>query len=330
MGIAVVFDHQRRSAKKFKPITTMKTLLVFVMALAYTSAVKFTATDAGLSCGSNSMKLTLDKDQVMAHERPYRLHFQGATDPACTIMSSDVVDGILAITSDFNACGIYLGFDGGKISYKQTIMITYGKTPDSVVQREEFVYFPVSCNVDSAAETRLAGAGHVNVSKIDEQTIKKSESSEFDIKLVRTTDNTFANEDSSSQMRLGDQMYFKLELNTIRDDLKISPQTCYATNTGETGAKKYYLVENGCPNAADGTVKVTDSPDKTVYEWENEAFRFFGDNDAVYITCEVTVCESSNAASECNRCEAKDRRRRAISNSRIFHSKAYSRIFTLV
>merc|ERR1712212_1261362 len=115
-------------------------------------------------------------------------------------------------------------------------------------------------------------------------------------------------------MRLGDQMYFKLELNTIRDDLKISPQTCYATNAADSN-DKYFLVENGCPNAADGTVQVTNTDDKTVYEWENEAFRFFGDSDAVYVTCEVTVCESSNSASECNRCEAPARRRRALSKS---------------
>ena len=48
-------------------------------------------------------------------------------------------------------------------------------------------------------------------------------------------------------MRLGEQMYFKLEMNTIRDDLKISPKTCYATNTKDS-SEKYYLVSDGYVN----------------------------------------------------------------------------------
>ena len=71
-----------------------------------------------------------------------------------------------------------------------------------------------------------------------------ADDSEFDIKLYRTTDGTFSSPDTSSQLKLGDQMYFKLEMNTIRDDLKITPQTCYATNA-EDSSLKYYLIEDG-------------------------------------------------------------------------------------
>ena len=62
--------------------------------------------------------------------------------------------------------------------------------------------------------------------------------------MYRTTDGTFSSPDTSSELRLGDQMYFKLEMNTIRDDLKIVPQTCYATNSKDSSLK-YYLVEDG-------------------------------------------------------------------------------------
>jgi len=308
--------------------TIMKTAFVFVtLALAYASALTFGDADGKLTCGSNSMTVTLDKDKFDQHGRQFRLHFKGATDPACTVKSDAGADGALTITSNYNACGIVLAV-AEEVSYSQTVLVTYGTTPNSFVQREEVISFEVSCNVDAAVAVGLAGAGHVNVTSLEEQTISKSEASEFDIKLVRTTDGSFSSEDSSSQMRLGDQMYFKLELNTIRDDLKISPQTCYATSTADS-AEKYFLVQDGCVNAADGTVKVTETDDKTIYEWENEAFRFFGASDAVYITCEVTVCESSNGSTECNRCEATTRRRRALSKSAVYRSKAYSKIFTL-
>eukprot|EP00111_Clytia_hemisphaerica_P020197 TCONS_00059522-protein len=288
----------------------MKTTFVFVtLALAYASALTFGDADGKLTCGSNSMTITLDKDKFDQHGRQFRLHFKGATDPACTVKSDAGADGALTITSNYNACGIVLAV-AEEVSYSQTVLVTYGKTPNSFVQREEVISFEVSCNVDAAVAVGLAGAGHVNVTSLEEQTISKSEASEFDIKLVRTTDGSFSSEHSSSQMRLGDQMYFKLELNTIRDDLKISPQTCYASSTKDS-SERYLLIEDGgCPNMADGTISIPYENDQKLFKWENEAFRFFGDSDAVYITCNVNVCNSNDYGDDCLRCNSIKRRRR--------------------
>jgi len=291
------------------------------MAIAYTRALEFTESDGTLTCSANSMTIDLNKTKFDSHKRAFRFYFDGldaAIDPACSVDSEDGA----SISSDYNKCGIMLKVEDGKVSYSQTVKVTYGKTPDSLVQREETITFDVVCSVDSEVEAKT----NLNVTSIKDQTISKSAETDFDIKLFRTTDGTFTNEDSSSQLRLGDQMYFKLVLNTPRNDLKISPTDCYAKNT-EDSDLKYYLIQNGCPNKADGTVKVTDSGEQTVYEWENEAFRFFGDNDAVFVTCEVNVCQSENAATECNRCDDKTRRRRAISTTKIHHFKTYTRIF---
>jgi len=38
-------------------------------------------------------------------------------------------------------------------------------------------------------------------------------------------------------------MYFKVTLETTRDDLKLSPQNCYATN-GVNLQQKYYLIKD--------------------------------------------------------------------------------------
>ena len=58
----------------------------------------------------------------------------------------------------------------------------------------------------------------------------------------------------------------------------------------------HILFLDRCPNRADGTVKVTETVDLKVFEWENQAFKFFGTSDAVYVTCEVTVCETQSTA----------------------------------
>ena len=61
---------------------------------------------------------------------------------------------------------------------------------------------------------------------------------------------------------------------------------------------------------ADGTIQVPYNSNNKVFEWENEAFRFFGDSDAVYITCNVNVCDSNDFGDGCLRCNSIKRRRR--------------------
>ena len=65
----------------------------------------------------------------------------------------------------------------------------------------------------------------------------------FDIKLSRATDNTYSTEDLSSTLKLGAMLYFKIELSSVRNDLKISPQSCYATNTRDS-ADRYFLIKD--------------------------------------------------------------------------------------
>jgi len=211
------------------------------------------------------------------------------------------------------------------------LYITYGANPASaLVYRQERITFEVECVQSTSVAASLDG-DYVNVTSLEEQTVSQSDNSEFDIKLYRTTDGTFSSPDASSELRLGDQMYFKLEMNTVRDDLKVSPKTCYATSTKDS-SMKYYLVEDGCPNRADGTVKVTETEDMKVFEWENQAFKFVGASDAVYVTCEVTVCENGNTAPECERCSYQQRRkRRAVANGyRSMNTKVYSTVYRMV
>ena len=119
------------------------------------------------------MTVTLDKDKFDQHGRKFRLHFKGASDPACGVSSDAGADGALAITSNYNACGINLAINDGEVSYSQTVLVTYGMTANSIVQRQEVISFEVSCTVDASVAVGLAGAGHVNVSSLEEQTIAK-------------------------------------------------------------------------------------------------------------------------------------------------------------
>jgi len=284
-------------------------LLVF----GTTSCFDLSAEDGRLVCGPNMMKISLNVDKFNQHNRPYRAYFEGYDKhPICSVKHGNTGDP-LELNSKFNECGVQLIQHQGQIIYTQIVLVTYGYNPkSSLVYREEAIRFKVECVLQTDLSVGLADPGYLNVSKAEVDGLKEEirADAEFDIKLVRTTDGSFSSEDSSSQMRLGDQMYFKLELNTIRDDLKISPQTCYASSTKDS-SERYLLIEDGgCPNMADGTIRIPYENDQKLFKWENEAFRFFGDSDAVYITCNVNVCNSNDYGDDCLRCNSIKRRRR--------------------
>lgn len=69
-----------------------------------------------------------------------------------------------------------------------------------------------------------------------------------------------------------------------------------------------------CKNNDDGTVKILSSTSDTkVFRWENEAFRYFGNSDEIYIHCDVLVCVG-NAGTGCQRCSTNKRKRRSLSD----------------
>jgi len=225
--------------------------------------------------------------------------------------------GPLTLTSNYDSCGIKVAEDGkGNVVYSQAVNITYGSSNKFIKRHEHALRFEVSCVKPSSNKIALAGAGHFNVSSLKEQSIAKSEATEFDITLTKQTDNTYASQDLAAQSKLGDQMYFKLEMNTVVDNLKMAPTTCYASNAKDS-KDTYPLIQNGCPNAEDGTVKIDETNNKKTFTWSAEAFKFFGPSDAVYVTCDVVVCEENNKAAACQRCDtgAPPRRRRALALS---------------
>ena len=71
-----------------------------------------------------------------------------------------------------------------------------------------------------------------------------------------------------------------------------------------------------CPNPEEGTVKLSKAIYKdTVFLWQNEAFRFFGESDAVYFSCDVIVCDVADYLGACGQrmCPHYGRRRRETS-----------------
>jgi len=300
---------------------SLYTTLVLLAVTYSTWSLRFTEEDGSLVCNGTGMTLQVNFTKFNSHGRPFKIHFQNTVDPACSVSynsTENLIGDQLQIHASFNSCDITkTDLSNGNFLYNQTVLLTYGKNPSSqLIYREEVIKFEVECTKLSNSTVYLESMGHLNVTRLAEQTFTKVGNSTFDIVFKRKTNNSFIKTELSSALILGETMYFELELKSQRNDLKMSPQTCYATNARNSN-EKYFLIENRCSNPADGTVKIsTGTSTNQLFHWEAKSFRFFESSDAVYFACDVVVCESSNSAQVCERCPSWPlRKRRDVESS---------------
>lgn len=304
------------------------------MAFAYAAAIEFTEEVGELTCGSNSVTVDFNFTKIADHKREFTTSFVGATDAGCSVYKSKDDEGPLVLTTKYDACGMKLTQDGDNLIYSQTIRIVYGKNPkvSGIIREETALDYEFSCVASSKNEVPMEGE-KVVVDSVEAQKIEKSGEGGFDITLIKTADGTYKTQDAKSQSSLGDRMYFKVEMDSVRNDLKLAVTSCYATDA--QGSKNSHdLIVNGCPNEADGTVEIDETNSKKTFTWSAEAFRFTGASNSVFVTCDVVVCDEDNQSAACQRCGAgvPNRRRRALAYGypmKIHKSSVSSAIFTI-
>jgi len=301
--------------------STFLTLLLFLH--IYSSSAYFTQQDGNLTCNATSMSIEFDVVKLISRGRPFKIHFQNAnlteaknsSGSSCMLQyngTEDMTNKTLILEANFNECGIDIYQQNGFIVYNQTVLVSFGENPkSSPVYRLEEVAFKVGCKKSNNLTVNLDGYFNVT-STLKREVISVDANANFDIRLFRTQDDTYTQEEFSSSLTLGNMIYFKIQLSSVRNDLKISPQSCYATNT-QNSAERYYLIQNKCENPSDSTVKISSQASPTIFQWKNEAFRFFNASDSVYITCNVFICESSTMVQACDRCgQWSGRKRRGL------------------
>jgi len=297
------------------PIYTAAILSLVVSSVF--SMTEFKDNDAELVCTNTGMKVKFNKTVLDLHKRPYKIHFLNTNVSSC-IAPHNTTTNLMSnnetiwLQANFNQCAIAVHQEQGSIVYKQTVAVTYGTNPkSSLVFREEKILFEARCTKSNNFTVVLDGE-YLNVTALQKMTFNKTNTAEFKISLKRTNQD-FITEDKSATQSITSLMYFKIELETSRSELIVSPQSCYA-HPANNLTLKYYLIKNRCPNPVDPTIQISNTDERqAVFLWQNQAFRFFGQSaDAVYVSCDVVIC-ASNASAACQRCGVTNRARRDIS-----------------
>ncbi|KAM4697754.1 pancreatic secretory granule membrane major glycoprotein GP2-like [Rhinophrynus dorsalis] len=73
-------------------------------------------------------------------------------------------------------------------------------------------------------------------------------------------------------------------------------KNCFATPTNNIyDAKKYYIIEDGCPNKKDGTIQVAANGISAQGQFSVQMFKFIGDYSRVFLHCEVYLCDKKSS-----------------------------------
>lgn len=277
---------------------------------------------ATLMCNVTSMKVSFPKQQLISRltnavtTRDFEIKFLGQEGVSgCSMVMSNTTNtngAMIYIEADYENCGVTIYEDNDKLIYNQTVIVLYGRNPsNSLVFREEHDEYIVKCIKDRGQTESLVNP--INVTARETGNAETNDTAEWDITLTRTTDVNYTSIDSSDTVELGDTLFFDLTMTTVRSDIGMYPQECYAVrNSG--GSDKYSMISTvgnaiGCPDSQDPTVSVaTVSSDKLAFQWQVEAFKYYN-SEQIFIKCDVKICKSTSQDSECNRCSSSRKRR---------------------
>ena len=125
-----------------------------------------------------------------SHRRPFKIHFQNAVDPACSA-SHNSTGNQLQIHANFDSCNITkTNLSNGNFLYNQTVLLTYGKNPDSqLIYREEVIKFDVECTKLSNSTVYLESMGHVNVTRLAKQNFATGNTFNLSVRILNTSNN---------------------------------------------------------------------------------------------------------------------------------------------
>ncbi|XP_067653721.1 deleted in malignant brain tumors 1 protein-like [Haliotis asinina] len=114
---------------------------------------------------------------------------------------------------------------------------------------------------------------------------------------------------ATPQRRLGEDLFFRVQLDQADSDLKLVVTSCFALPTylETTKSTKYILAREGC--AVDSGTHILRTTNHHT-DFQMKVFKFSGNYNTVYITCDVRVCPVTDNTASCQQtCTSPGRRR---------------------
>ncbi|XP_077419318.1 uncharacterized protein LOC144050161 isoform X2 [Vanacampus margaritifer] len=257
-------------------------------------------------------KMTCTANQMMVAIEIWTLpdvdvNYLSLNEPSCLVThnATHIIGSTL-----FSNCGTTIEDEEKYIFFRNQIQTL--RDPLKIVSRGKTVKIEFSCQFPKTATI----SSNYNVEKSD-YIFSDSRFDSFSYSFDVYTDGKFTSKVQPSaypvQVEFLQNIYLGLKAESKLANVSLFLDSCRATpDDNPDNADFYDLVKDGC--VTDPSLRV-ETVDKLSYHLEFQAFRFDGDNDQVYITCTVLMCEVNDPVSRCAMgClnEQFRRRRRAV------------------
>ncbi|XP_043960303.1 uncharacterized protein LOC122824126 [Gambusia affinis] len=259
---------------------------------------------AFVTCLPNKMTVALEKASMPDISE----EFLSLRDPSCTLTTNGT--HILG-TMSFSTCGTKLEDKGDYIVFKNEI--------HSIVRSNEIIIRRNNVKVDFYCEfpKTISISNFYSLHQAD-YIFTESSFGSFGYSFEIFQDGNFTSRVPPNaypvQVKMMEMIYMGIQAVSELPNVTLFVESCKGTPDNNPDNPMYYnLIQNGC--VKDETFKIHPS-NQTTFNFEIQAFKFNGDYDQVYITCNVILCEPGNPFSRCAQgclSEPSRRRRRDLS-----------------
>ncbi|XP_067378941.1 uncharacterized protein [Channa argus] len=254
-------------------------------------------------CGPNSASLTLVG--CLLEEKGVDYSALHLFDPACKGEIDEQTHMVTFTYDNIDTCGTEVTANGSQVIY--TNAITNLKSYTDVIVRRDQVYINFTC-VQTQPDVKT-----MSFKIKDSSVIVHITSGAWNYTL---TMNAYADSKrtqvlgSNTDVLLDQRIWVELDTHGLDDNLvSVVTESCWATaDPSPTGALRYNLIVNGCPNPNDPTVKVYGNGDGTSNYFAFNMFQFTGHSGDIYLHCNLQLCVKNCVPA----CDGGARRRRSL------------------
>ncbi|XP_068441855.1 pancreatic secretory granule membrane major glycoprotein GP2-like [Clinocottus analis] len=228
-------------------------------------------------------------------------------DPTCKgLMDKDTH----MVTFSFNsskACGTKVSTTDTQILYKNAI-VTRDASKAGVITRHDQV------NIDFSCLYKKPDITSVSFKIKDSSVVKEIVSGDWKYTLMM---NAYADAGrtrlitKTTAVKLNQQIWVELKTTGLDGGMvSVVTDSCWATNEAKASSTvKYHLVKDGCPNKADGTVKMEGNGKGTSTVFSFNMFEFSAKKSEIYLHCKLELCITKGSKPCAPVCPSKRKRR---------------------
>lgn len=242
--------------------------------------------DADILCTENVMTITLPKDSMVGVEASHLL----LKDPTCSLTAND--SHIMASVS-LQSCGTQMLDTGDYLIFRNEI---HSAKETSVITRRNLVRIPFSCGYPKQANVATEFKNHKS-DYVFTETGFGSFSYSFDFYSDGTFQSRFEPSSYPIDVKLMDTIYMGIRGHSSVANTQLFVESCRATPDDNPDNPVFYdIIKNGC--LMDETIIISPGQ-KTEFWFQMQAFKFSGEFEEVFMSCNVILCDTESPHSRC-------------------------------